>query len=56
MQNRKKYLLQIDSCITGVHIGYVQKANLLAKQGLNTISDIKHGEFNLHTKIIISTH
>lgn len=44
---QKKYLLKQ---ITGlqVYIGYIQKGYSISKQGLNTISDIKHGEFNLH--------
>lgn len=44
---QKKYLLQQ---IAGLHVytGYVQKSYSIAKQGLNTISDIKNGEFKLH--------
>lgn len=44
---QKKYLLQQIAALQ-VYIGYVQKGYSIAKQGLNTISDIKHGEFNLH--------
>ncbi len=44
---QKKYLLQQIAGLQ-VYIGYVQKGYSIAKQGLNTISDIKHGEFNLH--------
>ncbi len=44
---QKKYLLQQIAALQ-VYIGYVQKGYSIAKQGLNTIGDIKHGEFNLH--------
>lgn len=44
---QKKYLLQQIAALQ-VYIGYVQKGYSIARQGLNTISDIKHGEFNLH--------
>lgn len=44
---QRKYLLQQIAALQ-VYIGYVQKGYFIAKQGLNTISDIKHGEFNLH--------
>lgn len=44
---QKKYLLQQIAALQ-VYIGYVQKGYSIAKQGLNTISNIKHGEFNLH--------
>lgn len=45
---QKKYLLQQIAALQ-VYIGYAQKGYSIAKQGLNTISNIKHGEFNLHT-------
>lgn len=44
---QKKYLLQQIAGLQ-VYIGYVQKSYSIAKQGLNTVSAIKHGEFNLH--------
>lgn len=44
---QKKYLLQQIAGLQ-VYISFVQKGYSIAKQGLNTISDIKHGEFNLH--------
>lgn len=44
---QKKYLLQQIAALQ-VYIGYVQKGYSIAKEGLNTISAIKHGEFNLH--------
>lgn len=44
---QKKYLLKQIAGLQ-VYIGYIQKGYSIAKQGLNTISDIKHGEFNLY--------
>ncbi len=44
---QKKYLLQQIAALQ-VYIGYVQKGYSIAREGLNAISDIKHGEFNLH--------
>lgn len=44
---QKKYLLQQIAAFR-VYIDYLQKGYSIAKQGLHTISDIKHGEFNLH--------
>ena len=44
---QKKYLLQQIAALQ-VYIGYVQKGYSIAKEGLNAISDIKNGEFNLH--------
>jgi hypothetical protein len=44
---QKKYLLQQIAAMQ-VYIGYVQKGYSITKQGLNTISDIKNGEYNVH--------
>jgi len=44
---QKKYLMQQIAALQ-VYIGYVQKGYSIAKDGLNTIGDIKKGEFNLH--------
>lgn len=44
---QKKYLLQQIAALQ-VYIGYMQKGYSIAKQGLNTISDVKNGEYNLH--------
>lgn len=44
---QKKYLLQQIAALQA-YIGYAKKGYSIAKQGLNTISDIKHGELNLH--------
>lgn len=43
-----KYLLQqiVDN---EVYIEYLQKGYKIAESGLNTINDIKHGDFNLHS-------
>lgn len=46
-ETQSKYMLQQIAALQ-VYIGYIQKGYSIAKQGLNTISDIKHGEFNLH--------
>jgi hypothetical protein len=50
---QKKYLLQQIAALQ-VYIGYVQKGYSITSQGLNTISDIKHGEFNLHKDYLAS--
>ena len=43
----KKYLLdQIAALQT--YIGYAEKGYSIVTGGLNTIKDIKHGDFNLH--------
>lgn len=47
-KTQKKYLLQQIAALQ-IYIGYIQKGYSIAKKGLNTISDIKHGEFNLHS-------
>lgn len=44
---QKKYLLQQIAALQ-VYIGYVSKGYSIAKTGLNTIQDIKHGDLNLH--------
>ncbi len=44
---QKKYLIQQIAALQ-VYIGYVSKGYSIAKKGLNTIQDIKHGDFNLH--------
>ena len=42
-----KYLLQ-QIAANEVYIEYLQKGYKIAESGLNTINDIKHGDFNLH--------
>jgi len=44
---QKKYLIQQIAALQ-VYIGYVSKGYSIAKKGLNTIQDIKHGDFDLH--------
>ena len=46
-ETQRKYMLQQIAALQ-VYIGYVQKGYSIAKHGLNMISDIKHGELNLH--------
>lgn len=50
---QKKYLLQQIAALQ-VYSGYVSKGYSIAKNGLNTIKDIKHGDFNLHNNYFIS--
>ena len=42
-----RYLLQQIGA-NGVYIEYLQKGYKIAESGLNTINNIKHGDFNLH--------
>ncbi|RKR08874.1 hypothetical protein C8C83_0469 [Flavobacterium sp. 90] len=37
-----------------VYIGYAQKGYSVVKKGLNTVGDLKRGEFNLHTDYLNS--
>lgn len=43
-----KYLLQ-QIAANEIYIEYLQKGYKIAESGLNTINDIKHGDFNLHS-------
>jgi cysteinyl-tRNA synthetase len=45
---QKKYLLQQIAALQ-MYVGYVEKGYSIASKGLNTIRDIKHGDFNLHS-------
>jgi hypothetical protein len=47
-QTQKKYLLQQIAALQ-VYIGYAKKGYNIVSSGINTIRDIKKGEFNLHT-------
>lgn len=47
-KTQNQYLIQQIAALQ-VYIGYVQKGYSIAKEGLNTISSFKRGEFNLHT-------
>lgn len=50
---QKKYLLQQIAALQ-VYIGYVSKGYSIAKKGLNTIQNIKHGDLNLHSSYFTS--
>lgn len=45
---QRKYLLEQIAALQ-VYVGYLQTGYSIARDGLNTISDIKNGEFDLHT-------
>ena len=50
---QRKYLLQQIAALQ-VYIGYVSKGYSIAKKGLNTIQDIKHGDLHLHSNYFTS--
>ncbi|MBN8718381.1 MAG: hypothetical protein J0H85_02990 [Sediminibacterium magnilacihabitans] len=52
-ETQKKYLLQQIAALQ-VYSGYLAKGYAVAKQGLNTIQRIKHGDFNLHSNYFTS--
>jgi len=52
-KTQKKYLLQQVTALQ-LYIGYVQKGYSIARNGLNTISNIKDGQFNLHNNFFNS--
>lgn len=45
---QRKYLIQQIAALQ-MYIGYISKGYSIAKKGLNTIQDIKNGNFNLHS-------
>jgi len=47
-KTRRELLLQQIAALK-VYTGYLQKGYEIAKNGINTITDIKHGDFDLHT-------
>jgi hypothetical protein len=47
-KTQKQYLIQQIAALQ-VYIGYAQKGYSIAKEGLNTIGELKRGEFKLHT-------
>lgn len=47
-KTQKKYLVEQITALQ-VYVGYVKKGYSIAKEGLNTISDFKRGDFNMHT-------
>lgn len=46
-KTQKKYLLEQIAALQ-VYIGYAQQGYTISKKGLNTINDIKRGDFSLH--------
>lgn len=46
-KTQKKYLLQQIAALQ-VYLGYVKEGYSIARKGLNTINDIKNGDFHLH--------
>jgi hypothetical protein len=52
-KTQKKYLLEQIAALQ-VYFGYVKDGYSIARKGLNTINDIKNGEFNLHDGYFIS--
>lgn len=46
-ETQKKYLLEQIAALK-TYIGYAEEGYSIAKKGLNTIKDIKNGDFNLH--------
>ena len=46
-KTQKKYLLQQIAALQ-VYLGYVKEGYSIARKGLNTINDIKDGDFHLH--------
>ncbi len=50
---QKKYLLQQIAALQ-VYTNYLSKGYAIAKNGLNTIQSIKHGDFNLHSNYFTS--
>lgn len=47
-KTRRELLLQQIAALK-VYTGYLQKGYEIAKNGINTINDIKHGDFDLHS-------
>jgi len=52
-KTQKKYLLEQIAALQ-TYIGYAQKGYSLATKGLNTIQDIKHGDYTLHHNFFTS--
>jgi hypothetical protein len=50
---QRKYLVQQIAALQ-VYIGYVSQGYSIAKKGLNTIQDIKHGDWNMHSTYFTS--
>jgi hypothetical protein len=52
-ETKLKYMLQ-QIAANKVYIEYLQKGYNVARNGLQTINDIKHGDFNLHSEFFNS--
>jgi len=52
-KTQEKYLLEQIAALQ-TYIGYAGKGYLIVTGGLNTIKDIKHGDFNLHNTFLNS--
>ncbi len=52
-KTQKKYLLEQIAALQ-TYIGYAEKGYSIVTGGLNTIKDIKHGDFNLHNNFFNS--
>ncbi|MET4083910.1 hypothetical protein ABIB40_003883 [Pedobacter sp. UYP30] len=50
-KTQKKYLIEQIAALQ-IYAGYVKKGYSIASQGVNTIKDIKNGEFGLHSTFI----
>lgn len=50
-KTQKKYLIEQIAALK-VYAGYLKKGYDIADQGINTVKDIKNGEFNLHSVFI----
>lgn len=48
-QSKQRQVLLKQIVALQMYIGYAKKGYSIAKKGLNTVSDFKRGEFNLHT-------
>lgn len=53
-QSKQRKVLLKQIAALQMYIGYAKKGYSIAKKGLNTVSDFKKGEFNLHTDYFTS--
>ena len=52
-ETQKKYLLQQIAALK-IYLGYAEKGYEIASKGINTVRNIKKGEFNLHRDFFVS--
>ena len=52
-ETQKKYLLQQIAALK-IYLGYAEKGYEIASKGINTVRNIKKGDFNLHRDFFIS--